>query len=141
MKKINIKTLGAIALIALITLTLTIGARAGVFLLAGSGVTIPPNCTTNFAQLVQVGTFTLNNQALYLTQNGASNAGAMIANGRLTFDGTNFFVLPQFYTNRQAGPTNNELWTVTNITLPVYGALSVSNAGTPITNFSAAIQQ
>ena len=65
----------------------------------------------------------------------------------MTFDGTNFFTAPQFFVS----PTNaavlglngytNLQWSTTNIVLPVYAALSVTNSmAYAITNFQAGLQ-
>ena len=115
---------------------------AGIYILVGTGVTISPNAVSNFnTPLVQVGTFTLTPQSVYLTHNGITNTNLVFITNRLTFDGTNFFVLPQVYQFGTTNPVANTLKTVTNITLPVYGALSVSNGqGQAITNFQAGLQ-
>lgn len=137
MKKYIVSLLAVIGLIEV-----CIRIYAGIIVLAGSGVNINANSTSNLTMLAAVGTFTLPAQSIYLSEGGITNTNLCIITNRLTFDGTNFFNIPQTYMFGVAtNAVSNVLWVVTNISFPVYEALSVSNGqGQVITNFAANLQ-
>jgi hypothetical protein len=114
---------------------------AGSFNFSG-GITINALTTSNLPALVQIGTFTLPAQSIYFTTGTITNTNLVFITNRLTFDGTNFFTLPQSYQFSSTGPNVSVLFPATNVSLPVYMAESVSNGqATTITNFSATLQQ
>ena len=135
MKKI-ILTLATIA-------TLALTARAAVVILVGSGVNIPATTITNFSTTVQVGTFTLSPQYAYLANAGIwGTTNNVVVEPALSFDGTNKFFLPQTYMFPSTNATSSALFAVTNITLPVFGMITVSNGNSStLTNLNIAIQQ
>ena len=89
------------------------------------------NSTTNLnSTLVPIGTLTMNRPTLFVQTYG-NNTNTFV-NGRLTFDGTNFFTIPQTYAS-PGYPTNQPVL-LTNFTFTVYASLSISNgASTNIT--------
>ena len=125
--KNKIIALAAAALFAAITIT-SLTARAGVFTLAGTGATVNASSSTNFTLLTQIGTFTVGQENANITQAACTNNNNVIYRQMLTFDGTNFFAMPQTYTNLTTNAISGVLIVVTNITFPVYAALNVSNA-------------
>ena len=131
------------ALLCGLSVSAFIPAGAGIYQLTSLGPNIPAIYLTNFTTLVPIGTFTLNPQALTF-QTGNTITNPLYAYGRLTFDGTNFFTCPQFFlspTNLPGNYFTNLQWNTTNIVLPVYATLSVSNSmAYPITNFQAGLQ-
>jgi len=132
-----------ILLLTAIAAVLAIRAAAGVFIVAGTGVTIAANTTTNFTNMAlpQVATLTLPAQNIYVTQGNITNTNLVFYSGLLTLDGTNFFRLAQSNQCPQTNALNGALFTWTNVSQPVYGALSVSNGQLQtITNFTGALQ-
>lgn len=126
-------------LLAIAAITLTV--KAGVITLIGSGATINANSTSNFTALAQVGTFNMGQQNLYLTSGSETNTALVTVFGRLTFDGTNYFTISQTFTNSTTNAYSGQLWAVTNLSLPVYGSLSVSNGNNQaVSNFQAQLQ-
>jgi hypothetical protein len=117
-------------------------ARAGVYSLTGSGPTIAANSVTNFTALAPIGTFQLYPQSLYIsTANAQATTNQLVHFARLTFDGTNFFTIPQNWIPNTGAPLTNALWAITNSTFTVYGQLVVSNlSATPVTNYQANLQ-
>ena len=110
-----------------------LSAKAQIFI--GSGATIGPSQTTNFTQIVQVGTFNLTPLSITFgyNTNSVTNSALFAAYGRLTFDGTNFFYPGQYWS-----PTNGLIWNTTNQSIPIYAALSVTNGQLQaITNVTA----
>ena len=113
-------------------------ALAGIFVIGSNGSNIAANSTTNFPTLIPIGSFTLNQQNLSQYYAGCTNPGSLIANGRLTFDGTNFFLMPQQWTNATAGASNGAVWTVATTNYTVYAQLSVSNGTSQVvSNYQA----
>lgn len=130
-----------IGLVLIAMLLIIMAARAGITVIAGSGLTIPANSTTNIPVIVQVAVVPLNNKFLYLQYGSCTNPGGMIVSSRLTLDGTNYVNSGQSYTNSQTGATN-DLWSPSNMTVSLYGELSISNStGQAISNFTATLQQ
>ena len=113
-------------------------ARADIYVAAGSGVNVTAGVLTNFPTLIPVGTFTFTSGSLSQSYNNATNTASVVAYGRLTFDGVNFFTVPFNWTNTATGPGTNVTWTLPQTNYTVYASLSVSNAmGQVLTNYSA----
>lgn len=87
-----------------------------------SGI-VSANVVTNTGALVPVGTFTFTSPGFYFQTTAATTNNYMLT--KLTFDGTNYFILPQVY-QTPATPTN-QLTLLTNTSYTVYASLSVSN--------------
>ena len=119
---------------------------AGIYQLVAVGPNIPANYLTNFSTLVPIGTFTLTPQNMFFgTGNSVTNP--FTAYGRLTFDGTNFFTLPQYFSSGTNAATlgvngfTNLQWSTSNTVFTLYAALSVTNSmAYAITNFQAGLQ-
>ena len=130
-------------LIVVLTVLFAHQARSGVFVLAGSGVNIAANTTTNFTNspYTQVASFNFPAQNIYLSHNGITNTNQVINTAWISLDGTNYYKFTQTNLYPSTNPANGTLYALTNITLPVYLALSVSNGQAQIiTNFTATLQ-
>lgn len=104
-------------------------ARAGLVTFFGNLPTVKASTSTN-SPLVQVGTFTFNGASLFLSNGGTLIPTNITAIPMLTFDstGTNFFLFNQQVHPSQSYATNNEGVIITNLTVPVYGALRIINS-------------
>lgn len=102
--------------------------------LAGNGFVVNANMSSN-SMPVAVGT--ANVPAIPLTianAPGVTGAGGERLDALLTFDGTNFYRTPVYWTNALSGYTNAG-WVIPATNFTVYAALSISNGtATPITN-------
>ena len=95
-----------------------------------SGI-VPANTTTNPVALVQIGTFNFTSPGFYSQVFGTDTN--TYVRPRLTFDGTNFYAIPQAW--QAPGTVTNQLFLLTNSSYPVYMALAISNGlASPITN-------
>lgn len=123
----------SILILVLLVTLITVSLSAQIFI--GSGANVTANSTSNFPALVQVGTFFFNAQHVTFayTASSVTNQSQVNGYGRLTFDGTNFFVGPQMWNS-----TNGLVWQTTNQSLPVYASLSITNGqAQTITNLTA----
>lgn len=135
-RKLKVIVTSAVAL----AIGIALYVRAGLVTFVGNGVTMGANSISNFATTAQIGTFSLNPQFLYLTSSTMTNTNLFTVTGQLSFDGTNKFPLPQVFVWATTNGGTNFLWQVTNISIPVYGTISVSNGnGQNVSNFQAAL--
>lgn len=127
-KTIIIATITIIGLLAAL-----LPARASITW-AGSGLTVNAGTQTNVPlSLVQVGTFSFTSPNLFIQSYTGPGGTNVYVSPRLTFDGTNLFVIPQQY-QFPGYPTNAGPVTLTNATFPVYAVLNITNGlGTNIT--------
>ncbi|HYX48487.1 MAG TPA: hypothetical protein VE843_02005 [Ktedonobacteraceae bacterium] len=124
----------------IVALSSVIASNAGTTILGGTGVNINANSTSNLTAIATVGTLSLTPQTLTQSYSNSTNAGSITVYARLTFDGTNFYTVPTYWTNSTTGGTNSAVWRMASANYTVYGSLSISNAmGQVLTNYAAVL--
>ncbi len=93
-----------------------------------SYVQIPPNVSSNLVPSppIQIATLYVTLPSIYIQTTNATASGStnFWAQGRLSFDGTNWFTISQQF---QAVGASNTVFQITNVSFPVYGSLTVTN--------------
>ena len=130
----------ALLIVAVGLIAAAININAGTTIIAGTGINVAANTTSNLAVSVSLGNFVLSPQTLTQSYNNATAPGVITVMARLTFDGTNFYTIPTVWTNTTAGSSNSAVWQLSTTYYPVSGTLSISNGmSQTLSNYQAVL--